>query len=83
MEVMVSTLPNQFSGEYPGTDEARAALSKTLSPLNKIERKNGPSKCADLLKQLETLMPLNCSLSSPVEPSLWNMNRSLGLSSKT
>ena len=33
--------PDQFSGEYPGTDEARTSLSRTSSPPNKIERKNG------------------------------------------
>ena len=29
---MVSTFPNQFSGEYPGTDEARSIALKDFKP---------------------------------------------------
>ena len=39
--VMVRTLPNQFFGEYPSTDEARVqSLSGTYLP-NRIEKRNG------------------------------------------
>ena len=42
--VMVSKYPNQFSGEYPSTDEARAIALKDFNPLNKIEKKHGPRR---------------------------------------
>ena len=55
---MVSKYPNQFSGEYPSTDEARTLLSRTLSPPNKIEKKNGPRENAPNLRmKLEMLVP--------------------------
>ena len=42
--VMVSKYPNQFSGEYPSTDEARSIALKDLNPPNKIEKKHGPRR---------------------------------------
>ena len=39
---MVSKFPDQFSGEYPSTDEARAAALKDLTLPNKIGKKSGP-----------------------------------------
>ena len=50
-DVMVSKYPNQFSGEYPSTDEARRTLSRTLNPLNKIEKKNGPRRMHQTFKR--------------------------------
>ena len=42
--VMVSTFPNQFSGEYPDTDEARSLALKDFNPPNRIEKKHGPRR---------------------------------------
>ena len=38
---MVRKYPNQFSGEYPSTDEARSIALKDLNLPNKIEKKHG------------------------------------------
>ena len=42
--VMVSKFPNQFSGEYPSTDEARSICSQGLNLPNRIEKKHGPKR---------------------------------------
>ena len=42
--VMVSKFPNQFSGEYPSTDEARSIALKNFNLPNRIEKKHGPRR---------------------------------------
>ena len=56
--VMVSKYPNQFSGEYPSTDEARALPSRTLSLPNKISKRTWAKRNApNLQMKLEMLVP--------------------------
>ena len=57
-KVMVNTFPNQFSGKYPSTDEARAAALKDFKP-TKQDREEAWAKenAPILLKHLETLAP--------------------------
>jgi len=57
-EVMVSKYPNQFSGEYPSTAEARSIALRDFKPTKQDReeawiKENAPI----LLAQLETLMP--------------------------
>ena len=54
---MVSTLPTQFSGEYPSTDEARSIALKDFKP-TKQDREEAWAKgnAPILLAQLETLV---------------------------
>ena len=54
---MVSKYPNQFSGEYPSTDEARRVALKDFKP-TKQDREEAWAKenAPILLKHLETLV---------------------------
>ena len=65
--VMVSTFPNQFSGEYPSTDEARSIALKDFKP-TKQDREEAWTKenAPILLKHLEALA--RTSLSETCEP---------------
>ena len=56
--VMVNKYPNQFSGEYPSTDGARAIALKNFKP-TKQDREEAWAKenAPILLKHLETLVP--------------------------
>ena len=63
---MVSKYPNQFSGEYPSTDEARSIALKNFKP-TKQDREEAWAKenAPILLAQLETLateLPLHKDL---------------------
>ena len=52
---MVSKFPNQFSGEYPSTDEARRIALKNFKPTKQDREEEWAKKNAPiLLKQLET-----------------------------
>ena len=46
--VMVSTFPNQFSGEYPSTDKARAIALKNFKPTKQdLEEEWAIEKCTE------------------------------------
>ena len=54
---MVSKYPNQFSGEYPDTDEARTAVLRDFRPTKQDREEAWAEKNAPiLLAQLETLV---------------------------
>ena len=66
--VMVSKYPNQFSGEYPDTDPARACALKNFKPTKQDREEEWAKKNAPiLLKHLETLAT---ELSFPRKPLL-------------
>ena len=50
--VMVSMYPNQFSGEYPSTDEARSSCSQELQTHQTGSRRGmGQGECTDLFAE--------------------------------
>ena len=55
---MVSTLPNQFSGEYPSTDEARTVALKDFKPTKQdLEEEWAKRNAPNLRMKLEMLVP--------------------------
>ena len=56
--VMVSNYPNQFSGEYPSTDEARAVALKNFKPTKQdLEEEWAKRNAPNLRMKLEMLVP--------------------------
>ena len=57
-KVMVSKFPNQFSGEYPNTDEARSLALKNFKPTKQdLEEEWAKRNAPNLRMKLEMLVP--------------------------
>ena len=54
---MVSKFPNQFSGEYPSTDEARSIALKDLATKQDREEEWAKRNAPNLRRKLEMLVP--------------------------
>ena len=74
-KVMMEQFPNQFSGAYPSTDEARTAALKDFKPTKQdLEEAWAKENAPILLKQLETLVTELPLSQGPVTHHSWICN---------